>query len=661
MRQREARNAAAERKENIPDVICIDETRVVLQEGQSDYIHANHVKGDPFLNAFICTQGPMNVTVNDFWIMIMQEKVSNIIMLCNIIEAGKNKCFQYWPQEVGSSLTFGDVQVTCAEVNENKDTTFILSILEAENKTIRLNIKHLRWKDWPDRGVPSSVLAPFRILKIVRQSLDRATVVHCSAGIGRTGCIVAIEMSLQQILSGKPLSIIDMVKRLRSMRMSAIQTDEQLVYVVRCLIAYADACGLLNSKPELQEVSLQSSEICRRLYCYAISEKTITPVEKKIILPEVQPIEEPVAVKVEERQEEPSQKSRQSLQDALEPDETALRLNLLKTALKQAQPLQMSEPVLSPSVTPIDQPQKVAELAPSPFVTIDQKLQKVAETVPSPSATPIQNSETAKAGESPAPLALTSVTPVQKHQKAGESVSQPSTTPLQKPQKADESVLPPSATPDQKQQKITKAVLSPSVAPIQQLRNGRKTNSTTTITFHCSSSTTKTQPIPSPSTAPVQQQKQIQPVPSSSTVSVQQQKQIQSVPPPSIAPVQQQKQIQPIPSPSAVPVQQQKQIQSIPLPSIAPVQKPQKQASLVMKTDWKLSQKQPLTAQQQESQIVHPSQQPEKLQHMVDRKLKQSVLPLESVDSKNLLSKPLSPVVSPAAKAPNNEPNNAKR
>ncbi|VDN02511.1 unnamed protein product [Thelazia callipaeda] len=104
-----------------------------------------------------------------------------------------------------------------------------------------------------DKGIPSSVLAPFRILKIVRQSMQRATVVHCSAGIGRTGCIVAIEMGLQQILSGKPLSLVELIKQLRTMRMSSIQTDEQLVYVGRCLLAYAEACGLLNMKPELQE------------------------------------------------------------------------------------------------------------------------------------------------------------------------------------------------------------------------------------------------------------------------------------------------------------------------------------------------------------------------------------------------------------------------
>uniref|UniRef100_A0A915Q4B1 Protein-tyrosine-phosphatase n=1 Tax=Setaria digitata TaxID=48799 RepID=A0A915Q4B1_9BILA len=362
------------KKNRYKDVVCIDDSRVLLQCGDSDYIHANHVKGDPFMNPFICTQGPLAITVNDFWFMIMQEKVSNIVMLCNVEEAGKKKCFQYWPREVGSSLTFGDVQVTCSEVDETNDTTYVMSTLEAENKKNRLVIKHMRWKDWPDKGVPSSVLAPFRILKIARQSLQRPTVIHCSAGIGRTGCIVAIEMGLQQILSGKPLSLIDMNFENRNtllaicieltnnfnsniaMRMSAIQTDEQLVYVVRCLVAYAEACGLFSLKRELQEKAEKFSDE----YNVMLAAKKITPaavaVEQKMrpvgadgpvyqnVLAETKPVEEQAMRKAEERQEEPSQKSRQSIGlQVLETNEAAVRLDPSKTTQKQQQESKTSE------------------------------------------------------------------------------------------------------------------------------------------------------------------------------------------------------------------------------------------------------------------------------------------------------------------------------
>ncbi|KIH53286.1 Protein-tyrosine phosphatase [Ancylostoma duodenale] len=95
------------------NVICNDYTRVILKDGKgSDYIHANYVKGNNLLNTFICTQGPMLNTIEDFWRMIVCEHVAHIVMLCDTVEMGKNKCEQYWPlsqdqkMEVGGAVTF---------------------------------------------------------------------------------------------------------------------------------------------------------------------------------------------------------------------------------------------------------------------------------------------------------------------------------------------------------------------------------------------------------------------------------------------------------------------------------------------------------------------------------------------------------------------------
>uniref|UniRef100_A0A0R3S4X2 Tyrosine phosphatase n=1 Tax=Elaeophora elaphi TaxID=1147741 RepID=A0A0R3S4X2_9BILA len=388
-------------KNRYKDVLCIDETRVVLQMGEADYIHANYVKGDPLQNPFICTQGPLQITVNDFWIMVMQERVSNIIMLCNIVEAGKDKCFQYWPQDAGSSLKFGEVQITCAEVNDSKDTTFIISVLQAENKDTRLTIKHIRWKEWPDKGVPTSILAPFRILKIVRQSLHRATIVHCSAGIGRTGCIVAIEMGLQQILSGKPLFLIDMIKKLRSMRMSAVQTDEQLVYVVRCLVAYADVCGLFNSKPELQEKAEKFSND----YTAMLALKKAARVHKVTALPEAERIAvQATVVKVEEKKEEPSQRSIQEIlergmpvvQKQLQPiqiSENEKQLQKIEQPLSPSSvPIPQSEKPIQPLLLPVlvQQFKKPSEQVLSPFVPLVQESPKQIQPQPPPVVVPVQ-------------------------------------------------------------------------------------------------------------------------------------------------------------------------------------------------------------------------------------------------------------------------------
>ncbi|VDM46868.1 unnamed protein product [Toxocara canis] len=216
------------------DVVCIDQTRVVLKNFEQDYIHASHVKGEPFVNPFICAQAPMKNTLNDFWVMIMQEKVGHIIMLCNLNECGKSKCAQYWPPEEGGTLQFAGILIKNVSIN-NDDHTLITTKLEAEGRGEHLTIQHIRWKNWPDKGVPSSVLAPFRMLRMCRQSNTRPTLVHCSAGIGRTGCIVAIEMCVQLLLTLKPFNL----------------TDVQFVYVVRCLLAYASSCGIMQNKPEL--------------------------------------------------------------------------------------------------------------------------------------------------------------------------------------------------------------------------------------------------------------------------------------------------------------------------------------------------------------------------------------------------------------------------
>ncbi|VIO89375.1 Uncharacterized protein BM_BM1354 [Brugia malayi] len=551
------------KKNRYKDVICIDKTRVVLQEGESDYIHANHVKGDPFLNSFICTQGPMKITVNDFWIMIMQEKVSNIIMLCNILEAGKNKCFQYWPQDVGSSLTFGDIQVSCSEVNDNKDTTFIISTLQAENKNIRLTIKHIRWKEWPDKGVPTSVLAPFRILRIVRQSLHRTTVVHCSAGIGRTGCIVAIEMGLQQILSGKPLFLIDMVKKLRSMRMSAIQTDEQLVYVVRCLVAYADACGLFNSKPELQEKAEKFSDE----YTAMLAAKKAAREQKITAQPETERTDDQAAImKVEEKKEEPSQKSKQSVQEVIE-RAAVLRLEPPKIEQKQPQPLQIfanekqsSKVEQAPSAVPVQQIEKSTQPIPAPLADIVQGQLKQVQLIPTAPAVPTHQSQ-----KQIQPVPKGPVVPIQQPHKQIQPVSITPAAPVQQPQKQLQQIPIAAAVLTQQTQKQIQPVPKGPVVRIQQPHK-------------------QIQPVSTTPAVPIQQpQKQIQPVQTAPTPTVpilQPQKPVHSAPRVLVVSTEQsQKQIQPVPTAPVVPTQQpQKQVQPVqtaPTPTV-PTLQPQK-------------------------------------------------------------------------------------
>uniref|UniRef100_A0A915C906 Protein-tyrosine phosphatase n=3 Tax=Parascaris univalens TaxID=6257 RepID=A0A915C906_PARUN len=246
-------------KNRYKDVVCIDKTRVVLNSSQ-DYIHANYVAGPPLLNTFICTQGPMKRTVNEFWEMIVQVNAAYIFMLCNTVEGEKKKCFQYWPSSEGSTLKFRAIKIENSHIDDTKDPNFIITSLSIIKNNEQIKLHHILWKNWPDKSVPKNELAPFRLLKLSRETPKRPTVVHCSAGIGRTGTIVAIEMGLQELLAGHPLDIIHTIQQLRNMRMNCVQTEQQLVYVVKCLISYAWTCGVFYSHPNLIKKSEKFEE-----------------------------------------------------------------------------------------------------------------------------------------------------------------------------------------------------------------------------------------------------------------------------------------------------------------------------------------------------------------------------------------------------------------
>ncbi|CAD5227010.1 unnamed protein product [Bursaphelenchus xylophilus] len=229
-------------KNRYPDVICGDQDRVILSldDGVGDYIHANFVKGWPLVNPFICTQGPTENTVIDFYRMITQQNVGNIFMLCEIIECKKVKCYQYWPTEEAVDLEFGGFKIHLKEAKrENRTVTSDLTITCPRGV---FDVKHYLWLQWPDRGIPDTTKCPLRLLKLSRKE-SRPTVVHCSAGIGRTGSLVAIEYVIQSIMALSPKSFPEMIKDVRSHRVLAVQTDIQYVYIARCVLQFYDAYG----------------------------------------------------------------------------------------------------------------------------------------------------------------------------------------------------------------------------------------------------------------------------------------------------------------------------------------------------------------------------------------------------------------------------------
>ncbi|VDN08578.1 unnamed protein product [Thelazia callipaeda] len=117
-------------------------------------------------------------------------------MLCNVIEKQKPKCYQYWPEKVGQTANFNQITLKTISVTciEGGNITVTKIKMDCENESRILYHRH--WTTWPDHGAPTTVMVPFSLLQSAREQ-KRPVVVHCSAGIGRTGTLVLVEMILR--------------------------------------------------------------------------------------------------------------------------------------------------------------------------------------------------------------------------------------------------------------------------------------------------------------------------------------------------------------------------------------------------------------------------------------------------------------------------------
>uniref|UniRef100_A0A7E4V331 Protein-tyrosine phosphatase n=1 Tax=Panagrellus redivivus TaxID=6233 RepID=A0A7E4V331_PANRE len=228
------------------DIICLDATRVVLSLNvppDTDYIHANWIKMDGVERQFIATQGPLDNTIGDFWRMVFQENVPVVLMLCKCEEDGKVKCSQYWPAESGGYKTYSGMFVNNKRVEkEDRFCTYTLEILPegCSNSNI---VKLIQVIDWPDKGVPSSGMSILRLLKMIATgSLGSGpAVVHCSAGIGRTGTLLAIETVIQRLWKGQTIDFKEVVKQMRNQRALMMQTDHQYIFAHLSVMYYISA------------------------------------------------------------------------------------------------------------------------------------------------------------------------------------------------------------------------------------------------------------------------------------------------------------------------------------------------------------------------------------------------------------------------------------
>uniref|UniRef100_A0A6P4ELZ8 Tyrosine-protein phosphatase 99A isoform X2 n=1 Tax=Drosophila rhopaloa TaxID=1041015 RepID=A0A6P4ELZ8_DRORH len=252
------------RKNRYLNITAYDHSRVHLhptpgQKKNLDYINANFIDGYQKGHAFIGTQGPLPDTFDCFWRMIWEQRVAIIVMITNLVERGRRKCDMYWPKD--GVETYGVIQVKLIE--EEVMSTYTVRTLQIKHlklkKKKQCNTEKLvyqyHYTNWPDHGTPDH---PLPVLNFVKKSSAAnpaeagPIVVHCSAGVGRTGTYIVLDAMLKQIQQKSIANVFGFLRHIRAQRNFLVQTEEQYIFLHDALVE-AIASGETNLMAEQVE------------------------------------------------------------------------------------------------------------------------------------------------------------------------------------------------------------------------------------------------------------------------------------------------------------------------------------------------------------------------------------------------------------------------
>ncbi|EGW06747.1 Leukocyte common antigen [Cricetulus griseus] len=243
---KDARKPHNQNKNRYVDILPYDYNRVELSEINGDagstYINASYIDGFKEPRKYIAAQGPRDETVDDFWRMIWEQKATVIVMVTRCEEGNRNKCAEYWPTMEEGTQAFRDVVV---RINEHKRCPdYIiqkLHITHKKEKTTGRDVTHIQFTSWPDHGVPED---PHLLLKLRRRVnafsnfFSGPIVVHCSAGVGRTGTYIGIDAMLEGLEAEGKVDVYGYVVKLRRQRCLMVQVEAQYILIHQALVEY---------------------------------------------------------------------------------------------------------------------------------------------------------------------------------------------------------------------------------------------------------------------------------------------------------------------------------------------------------------------------------------------------------------------------------------